>query len=91
MHPIDVSHLSWIISSEGFKKQIEETVKEVYPEICHKGIDEVKENVSKAMEQEIDSLIKLVNEKTSITDILNAEKISNKSHTLYYWYEKIIA
>lgn len=59
MHPNDVSHLSWIISREGFKKQIEETVKEVYPEVSPKGIDEVKENVSKAMEQEIDSLLNL--------------------------------
>ena len=55
-------------------KQIEDTVKEVYPEVSPKEIDEVKENVSKAMEQEIDSLTKLVDEEiTPVTDILNNE------------------
>lgn len=57
-----------------FEKQIEDTVKEVYPEVSPKEIDEVKENVSKAMEQEIDSLTKLVDEEiTPVTDILNDE------------------
>lgn len=57
-----------------FEKQIEDTVKEVYPEVNPKEIDEVKENVSKAMEQEIDSLTKLVDEEiTPVTDILNDE------------------
>ena len=57
-----------------FEKQIEDTVKEVYPEVSPKEIDEVKENVSKAMEQEIDSLTKLVDEEiTPVTDILNNE------------------
>lgn len=55
-----------------FEKQIEDTVKEVYPEVSQKEIDEVKENVSKAMEQEIDSLTKLVDEETTpVADILN--------------------
>ena len=57
-----------------FEKQIEDTVKEVFPEVSPKEIDEVKENVSKAMEQEIDSLTKLVDEEiTPVTDILNNE------------------
>ena len=57
-----------------FEKQIEDTVKEVCPEVSPKEIDEVKENVSKAMEQEIDSLTKLVDEEiTPVTDILNNE------------------
>ena len=57
-----------------FEKQIEDTVKEVYLEVSPKEIDEVKENVSKAMEQEIDSLTKLVDEEiTPVTDILNDE------------------
>lgn len=56
------------------EKQIEDTVKEVCPEVSPKEIDEVKENVSKAMEQEIDSLTKLVDEEiTPVTDILNNE------------------
>lgn len=57
-----------------FEKQIDDTVKEVYPEVSPKEIDEVKENVSKAMEQEIDSLTKLVDEEiTPVTNILNDE------------------
>lgn len=57
-----------------FEKQIEDTVKEVYLEVSPKEIDEVKENVSKAMEQEIDSLTKLVDEEiTPVSDILNDE------------------
>ena len=57
-----------------FEKQIEDTVKEVCPEVSPKEIDEVKENVSKAMEQEIDSLTKLVDEEiTPVSDILNDE------------------
>lgn len=56
------------------EKQIEDTVKEVYPEVSPEEIDEVKESVSKAMEQEIDSLTKLVDEDiTPVTDILNNE------------------
>ncbi len=61
---------------DWFEKQVEQTVKDVYPEADAEDLDEVKTAVSNAIESEIEVITNLVEEEiTPVTDALNKNNI----------------